>query len=358
MALPFEYAFPAIRGIQAGREFYVSMCPARLIPKLFSFDDEEIPAEMRAQRTLNKARVPEIARYILSNPSGYIFSAITVSINAEINFESIGNTDVGQLKVPMDARFVINDGQHRRAAFELALKENPDIGNETIAVVFFLDIGLKRSQQMFTDLNRHATRPDPSLSILYDHRDTKSILAKSVIKQVKAFERLTDTERSNLPTRSSKLFTLSGIYSATLALLKDFRDESMEKQIAIAVEFWDAVSAKMPEWSQVLERKVSAGEIRKDYVHAYAVTLAGLGSFGAVLISMYPDNWRKKLDHLLTIDWSRSNPEWEGRIMFGGKISKSRASISSILKYLKVHFDLPLSAEEEREEKNLRRNNG
>jgi len=56
---------------------------------------------------------------------------------------------------------MINDGQHRRAAFELALKENQSWAKETIAVVFFLDVGLKRSQQMFTDLNRYAARPAP-----------------------------------------------------------------------------------------------------------------------------------------------------------------------------------------------------
>ncbi|TAG01836.1 MAG: DNA sulfur modification protein DndB, partial [Oscillatoriales cyanobacterium] len=31
----FEYILPAIRGIQAGREYYVSMCPVRFLPKLF-----------------------------------------------------------------------------------------------------------------------------------------------------------------------------------------------------------------------------------------------------------------------------------------------------------------------------------
>ncbi len=73
----FEYVFPAIRGVQAGREYYVTMCPLRLIPQLFLFDEEELPPEMRAQRTLNKARVPEMARYIVDNPDGYVFSALT-----------------------------------------------------------------------------------------------------------------------------------------------------------------------------------------------------------------------------------------------------------------------------------------
>jgi DNA sulfur modification protein DndB len=48
-------------------------------------------------------RVPEIAQYILDNPSSYIFSAITVSINAEIKFEPISSEDIGMLKIPMDA---------------------------------------------------------------------------------------------------------------------------------------------------------------------------------------------------------------------------------------------------------------
>jgi len=71
----FEYVFPAIRGIQSGREFYVSMCPLRLIPKIFLFDEEELVPELRAQRTLNRARIPEIADYIVKNTGGYVPAA-------------------------------------------------------------------------------------------------------------------------------------------------------------------------------------------------------------------------------------------------------------------------------------------
>ena len=63
----YNHSFPAIRGSQAGGEFYVAMCPMRLIPKIFVFDDEEVPAEMRAQRTLNRQRIPEIAQYLVDN---------------------------------------------------------------------------------------------------------------------------------------------------------------------------------------------------------------------------------------------------------------------------------------------------
>jgi len=370
MSIPsFEYVLPVIRGIQAGREYYVSMCPVRFIPKLFASNDEEIPPEMRARRSLNKTRVPEIARYILNNPTNYTFSAITASIDAKITFEPIGEEaqarKIGRLRVPMDARFAIADGEHRRAAFELALSENPDLGYETIAVIFFLDIGLNRSQQIFSDLNRYGVHPDPSLNILYDHRDKKALLARAVVKEVRVFRTLTDTERSTLPSRSGKLFTLSSIYNATLALLANHQDselghpphspvkggmgeEQLSKQIELAARYWNAVTRYIPDWEQVVQKKVSAGEMRQDYVHSHAIALAGLGRVGASLISIYPENWEEHLGGLAQIDWSRSNPDWQGRIMSKSGISQSRTSVTRMTAYVKRYLGLPLTLEEER----------
>ena len=120
----FGYSFPAIRGIQAHREYFVSMRPLRLLPKIFLFNEEEIAPEVRAQRTLNRARIPLIANYILQNRDNYAFSAITASLDSELEFVPLGEEsdtrNLGILKGPMDAKFIINDGQHRRAAIEKA----------------------------------------------------------------------------------------------------------------------------------------------------------------------------------------------------------------------------------------------
>lgn len=37
----FSYVFSALRGFQAGRAYYVAMCPLKLIPKIFLFDRDE-----------------------------------------------------------------------------------------------------------------------------------------------------------------------------------------------------------------------------------------------------------------------------------------------------------------------------
>ena len=56
MAITNAFSFPAIRGIQACKEYFTVMCPLRLVPKIFTFTDEELRPELRAQRVLNKAR--------------------------------------------------------------------------------------------------------------------------------------------------------------------------------------------------------------------------------------------------------------------------------------------------------------
>lgn len=167
-----SYRFAAIRGVQANRAFYVAMVPLKTLERLFKFDDEELPPELRAQRDLNKARVRAIARYINDNPGEYILSALSASIDGEFSFESQGDhRSVGTLTIDMAATILINDGQHRRAGIVEAIRERPSVGDETIAVTMFPDEGLARSQQMFVDLNQHGVKPARSLRLFYDARD-------------------------------------------------------------------------------------------------------------------------------------------------------------------------------------------
>lgn len=354
----YEYVFPAIRGVQAGREYYVTMCPLRLIPRLFLFDEEELPPEMRAQRNLNKARVPEISRYIIDNPKSYIFSALTASVNAEVRFEPFEGGSgpaerVGTLSIPMSAKFVINDGQHRRAAIQQALAENPDLGDESIAIVLFLDVGLDRCQQMFADLNRHAIRPSKSIGVLYDHRDEMSSIAKLVVIRSPFFSDLTEMETSNLSARSRKLFTLSAIYSATKALLADVEGDSMERRVDLATQFWQLIADQFPEWQQVHDRAVSAGEVRQDFIHSHGIVLHALGKIGNDLLrkNNQPQSWSDTLSKLRDIDWHRSNARtWEGRATIGGKVSKGASNVLLTTAYIRTALGLPLPPDEQRAE--------
>ena len=358
----FSYVFNALRGVQAGRPYYVAMCPLKLIPKIFLFDEDEIPPEMRAQRALNRARVPEIARYIVDNPSEYVFSSITASVDGDVQFHSFdeNNSFMGKLIAPMTARFIINDGQHRRAAIEEALKLRPELGDETISVVFFVDGGLSRSQQMFADLNTHAIRPTKSLGILYDLRAPLSQLSCQLIEEVRVFKGLTETEKTTISNRSRKLFTLSSVHQGTQALLDKFRKpvRVSPQEKALAVEYWNEVGRQIPEWILAVDGKVTAAELRRDFIHAHGLALQALGIAGNTLFSSEPRKWKEKLKLLRKIDWSRSNAKlWEGRAMIGGRVSKAHSNVILTAAALKRSLGLPLTAEEQRLENSFHRGN-
>lgn len=198
------FIFPAVKGIQAKREYYISMVPLDAIPRIFQFIDEDLPAEARSQRILNKARVPEIRDYMLDNLNDYVFSSLTVSVDGDMEFTSISSDDpsIGHIKIDMSARFLINDGQHRSAAIAEAIKKNIELRREQISVVFYHDEGLQRSQQMFSDLNRYAIRPTRSINILFNSREEASIIAKHVIDKVDVFCGLTEKENTSISNRS------------------------------------------------------------------------------------------------------------------------------------------------------------
>ena len=349
----FSHTFPAVRGIQSGRPCYIAMCPMRLIPKIFVFDEEEVPPELRAQRTLNRSRIPEMARYLIGNREDYTLSAITASINDQVHFEPLADTGVavnlGLLSVPMDAQILINDGQHRRAAIEDAIRENSELGHDNIPVLFFIDEGLKRSQQMFADLNKHAVRPSESLSTLYDHRDPSSNMARYIVDNVSCFKKLTELEKSSISNRSIKLFTLSSVKLASRSLLrKGLKDSISQEEMLLATDYWQAITEAMPDWKDAENRKVSSAELRTNFVHAHGVTLHALGCAGADLLSQHPDNWKSRLQELNTIDWSRANKElWEGRALLHGKLSKARTNVALTANVIRKALGVRLSPSDE-----------
>ena len=301
-----------------------------------------------AQRILRESRIPAIKNYILSNPDNYIFSSLTASVDGVMKFNpfpALGpDGKLGRLYISMDSRLLINDGQHRRKAIEEALKEKPELGHEMISVVFFRDDGLKRSQQMFSDLNKNAVKPTKSLNILYDHRDIFSQHIVEMISSLDVFKDRVELEKTSLSNRTTKVFTLNGIADASQRFcgLAKGRKLSSEEKILIK-EFWQTVSKNIPPWQLVLRDKISAPDLRKSYVIAHTNMLNVLGNVGNILRKKFPNNWKEKLSGFQDIDWSRDNPDWEGRLVMKGRMLKNSLAIelatNTILQKLGIKLD-------------------
>lgn len=332
--------YPSIRGRQADNDFYIAMCNLKEISRDFTYEDADIPTEQRAQRTLRKSRIPRIRDYMLQNPNDYVFSSITASVDSKITFEPVSEDmeDIGTISISNDASILINDGQHRAHAIKLAVAENPELGQDQISVVLFEDLDLEKSQQMFADLNKHAVKPTKSLGILYDHRNSFASFIVSMIKSINVFHNRIEMEKTSISNRSTKFFTLNGLELATKNLVgKDRNLKDDEKETVI--DFWNAVAKNIPEWALLAAKKVTPAELRKDFVHANTNMLESIAIAGSFLISKYPRGWRQKLAGLQSIDWSRTNPEWDGKIIIRGKMTKTKAGMNSAAKILIRHCE-------------------
>jgi len=344
--------FPVIRGLQARREYYVAMWTLRMLRQISIFDEDEARPELYVQRVLNRARIREISDYILNNPDSYVLPALVVSIDSEVIFEPLSGQDrLGLLRAPMEARFIINDGQHRRAAIIEALDQRPELGHDTIPILFFRDIGLEYAQQMFADLNRHAIRPSRSQGLLYDHRHAKSQLARLVITKSAVFRNIVDMEKSSLAKRSRKLFTLSAFHNACADLIEGKTTGNLIEDADLARGYWEAVAEHFPAWRLVQEGRTPASEFREGYIHAHGIALQALGKAGNTLLKLHPQDWRERLAGLDQIDWSRRNTQlWEGRALIGGKVSKVTTNVVLTTNVIKQALALPLNEEQQRVE--------
>ncbi|WP_420811655.1 DNA sulfur modification protein DndB [Marinobacterium stanieri] len=73
--------------------------------RLFRFDEEDVPTQLRAQRKLNEKRSKAIGEYVIKNRADYVLPALTASCDTAMRFDPIGvpgsGTRLGMLHIPL-----------------------------------------------------------------------------------------------------------------------------------------------------------------------------------------------------------------------------------------------------------------
>ncbi len=351
--MDYVYKFPVVRGVQAKKEYYIAMVPLKMLSRLFPIDDEYVLPEYRAQRKLNESRIPVISKYILDNRDTYVFSALAASIDGEFAFKSDAtNPDVGILEVSMDAKFLINDGQHRKSSILEAMREDTSLGDETISIVFFTDKGLARSQQIFTDLNKNAVKTSNSISELYDSRDAMAVITRNVIWNNEFLNKYTDKEKDNLGKYSSNLFTLNTFYSANKIIVGRTMKKKTEKFL---MDFWDTVVDHMTQWQELQHKEITKVDLREQYIATQSIVIQALGRLGNYFYYNSEADMHECLKRLDDINWNRSAPIWRLRaISETGRIITNKKAAMLIANVLKSKMGLSLSKDEQKAEEALK----
>ncbi|OES24692.1 DNA sulfur modification protein DndB [Alteromonas macleodii] len=107
------FNLPAIAGKMGNDIYFAVMVPFRQLAQMFLFNEDELPVELRTQRHRNPKRVEAIGQYIATRHDDFVIPALTASVSEKMTFEPLGGSpNIGNVKIPMDAKMIINDGQH------------------------------------------------------------------------------------------------------------------------------------------------------------------------------------------------------------------------------------------------------
>ena len=131
----FSYKFPVVRGVQAGREYYIAMVPLRMLGRLFPNEEEYVLPEYRAQRKLNQSRIPVISRYIIENRNSYVFSALAASIDGASRIQKIFHITLPALLPTIIVVFLMNIGSIMNVGFDKVLLMQNDLNREASDII-------------------------------------------------------------------------------------------------------------------------------------------------------------------------------------------------------------------------------
>ncbi len=230
---------PAIKANIGTWKYYITTLSFSDVAKLVKKVDKEIHnsdvlSEMLQRSITNNYQ--SIRSYILSQDERF-FNSLVLAIYdgdpqwVEVNIAFEGNDyfNVGFLTLNGNEKIFPIDGQHRVQGIKAALKENSQLANECIPVIFVghknSNEGKQRSRRLFSTLNRYAKPVSPRDKIALDEDDIAAIVTRNLVENFDLFkgERIINVAGKAIPDTNKTAFTsIVTLYQCNIELLKCF----------------------------------------------------------------------------------------------------------------------------------------
>lgn len=350
--------FPALRGKMGEMDYALVMMRLGELVKHVGYAEEiqewdgGIPSEFKKQRKLNMSRITnEMVPYLTATPD-HFYAAITAELERPGDPQNKllftpsegGDGTMGFLTLDGSEQVMALDGQHRLKSIELAMKTHPDLSRESIAVILVPGKGYRKSQQLFTDLNRYAKQPSKTLNLLFEHREFFAVVAKEVAGGARTFRDRVNLETNSLGQKARHHVTLGVLYECVLALLDGHYSDS-EKSLAKISEatnlvihiYDDVVAPTLPEFESMLAGNSLPYDLRTKYIFGHSVGQQAIARAIRATRDEFGEKWEDAVrPAFAAIDWRLISPQWEGTAVQGGAIGSRRQNIEQTATVLKL----------------------
>lgn len=350
--------FSALRGKMGEMEYALVMMRFGEVVRHIGYAEDMqewdggIPSEFKKQRKLNMSRITnEMVPYLTATPD-HFYAAITAELERpgdplnKLLFEPVlgGDGTMGTLTLDGSEQIMALDGQHRLKSIELAMKTHPDLSRESIAVILVPGKGYRKSQQLFTDLNRYAKQPSKTLNLLFEHREFFAVVAKEVGSNARTFRDRVNLETNSLGQKARHHITLGVLYECVLALIDGHYSDG-EKAITKITEatnlvthiYDDVITPTLPEFESMLAGNMLPYDLRTKYIFNHSVGQQAIARAVRAARDEFPDKWEDIVrQSFALIDWRITSPQWEGSAVQGGAIGSRRQNIEQATTVLKL----------------------
>ncbi|RZK60445.1 MAG: DGQHR domain-containing protein [Pedobacter sp.] len=272
---------PALKSELGRRTFYTTTLTFQQVSDFVSpINDELHKSESLKdliQRSITNNYI-SIKDYVLNQKERFFNSLILavyddypIWTEVELKYDDQSTYQVGLLDFPTKHKIFPVDGQHRVEGIRAALKENPALKDEKIAVIFIGhkndEKGKQSTRRLFTTLNRYAKPVSFDDTIALDEDDTVAIVTRELLEEHKLFtgKRIIYAKQKAIPSGNfNALTSIITLYQCNLELFKLWHLETKNKKATASV------------LAEYLKFRKSTEEIKqvKEYIFSFWNTFA------------------------------------------------------------------------------------
>lgn len=346
---------PALRACIGNWDYYVTTLTFEQVNTYVSKIDDQLHKSESLkdliQRSITNNYI-SIKEYIINQPEVF-FNSIVLAvyddypnwIEIEFKYEDEETYQMGLLEFPGNHKIFPVDGQHRVEGIKAALKEKPELKDQSIAVIFIGhkndEQGKKRTRRLFTTLNRYAKPVSLDDIIALDEDDSVAITTRYLLEEYDLFsgKRVVYAKQKAIPGNNKEAITsIITLYQANIELFKLFYEERFNKKptnknitqylkfrpsnedvkafTMFCINYWNAFKTKLSFIVEYLNKSENSAESYRNSVTGGNLLFRPIGLLpfvkSSILIYKREDqNFEEIIERFSEIDLNINSKPWE-----------------------------------------------